>query len=189
MVDLRLRESNPPVSSPEIEPRYPADASTRYPVYPTIGESTMSLEESMLKLADAMDRYSAVMQSIASSGATHIALAAGGEIATTASATAAPAEKKGRGRPAKTEVEAAATNGAGHTEEIDPFADEEEKIEAAPTLTAAVIKDLVMRVNKEKGKDTALKLLKAVGVDTLSKIPESSYPRVVELATKVGISL
>ena len=142
----------------------------------------MSLEDAMLKLAASMDRYAGVLEGIANSNPTQIAVATGG-----AAADATPATS-GRGRKKKDEAPAAAPAAEEAVEEADPFADEAEEEEAAPELTAETIRALVMKV-KDKDKNTALALLKKVGADTVAKIDPKQYPKVVELAAKVGVTL
>ena len=143
----------------------------------------MSLEESMLKLAASMDRYADTLDRISKSNPTQIAVATGGTAGETAEAPVAD-KKPGRGK-AKA-VEAAPEPEAA--EEVDPFADEAAEEEAAPELTAEVIRALIMKV-KEKNKDHAMAIIKKVGADTISKIDPKQYEKVVELAGKVGVSL
>lgn len=142
----------------------------------------MSLEDAMLKLAASMDRYAGVLENISNSNPTQIAVATGG----TASADAGkPAGRKGKGGAAAA-ADTAADAGAGS--EPDPFAEEEEAGNEEVELTAEVIRGLVMKV-KDKNKDHALALLKKVGAETVSKIDPKMYPKVVELAGKVGVTL
>lgn len=142
----------------------------------------MSLEDAMNNLATAMNRYADTMDRISNSNPTQIAVAAGG------STEAAPAADKGKpGRKKKEDTAEAAP--AAAAAEPDPFADDAgEEEEAAPELTAEVIRGLVMKV-KDKNKDHALALLKKVGAETVSKIDPAQYPKVVELAAKVGVTL
>jgi hypothetical protein len=156
----------------------------------------MSLEQSMqdlaasnTELAAAMRNYAAVMQSIAAKNPDHIVTAP------QSTPDSAPPEKTKSKRRTQAEIaadakaETAALAAEADTEqagEADPFADEAE--ETTPALTAAVIRDLVLRV-KAKNASHALQLLEKVGVKTLSAIPEAQYPKVVELAKKVGVEL
>jgi hypothetical protein len=160
----------------------------------------MSIEDSMNrlaaaqeKLADAMTHYATVMQNIADGNPTSL-VAPSTKSAEPAASAAAPATKGKRRTKAEIEADAAkaaTAEGDGEadpfaTEEADPFADGAE--EAEPVLTAEVIRGLVLRV-KEKNTENAHKLLKALGVATLGAIQEKDYPRVVELAKKVGVTL
>lgn len=158
----------------------------------SIEESINKLADSQNRLADAMTHYATVMQNIAEGNpTTMIAPSTAGPSPEVGGADGAPA-KKGRRTKAQIEADnAAATTTAGEADpfaeaEADPFADGGE--EAAPALTAETIRGLVLRV-KEKNVDNAKKLLKALGVATLAAIPEKDYPRVVELAAKVGVTL
>lgn len=151
----------------------------------------MSIEESINKLADsqnalasAMTNYANVMQAIAAGNPSSIVAPTGGDNTGTGPGTDAPAEKKPRGRAAANAKAAAAAAAA----EPDPFGDDAGGEEAEPELTADVIRKVVLKV-KDKNKDHALALLKKIGVDTLSKIEEKDYPKVIELAGKVGVTL
>lgn len=149
----------------------------------------MSIEDTLSKLADsqnalasAMTNYANVMQAIAAGNPSSIVAPTGGD--NTGTGSDAPAEKKPRGRAAANAKAAAAAAAA----EPDPFGDDAGGEEAEPELTADVIRKVVLKV-KDKNKDHALALLKKIGVDTLSKIEEKDYPKVIELAGKVGVTL
>lgn len=160
----------------------------------------MALEDSMNNLAEAMNKYAAVMsrhcdltERALNAGATSVKVTGPGESQETTDTP--PAEKKTRGRPKKTDKTDTKTDdsnndadafGAGEGEE-DPFGDAAPA--ATPKLDTAVIRGLVMRVKEAKGDDTALKLLAKVGAKTLAGIPEEKYQEVVDLAKKVGVTL
>lgn len=150
----------------------------------------MSLEESMLKLAEsnltlanAQNAHTAGLLKyieFQKSGGT-------GPAATTTTAADTAAAEPVVEKKTRAKKETAAAPAAEVEVEADPFADEE----AAPEeveLTAEVIRALVMKV-KDVNKDHALALLKKVGAETVSKIDPKAYPKVVELAAKVGVTL
>jgi hypothetical protein len=147
----------------------------------SIEEKIGGLSDAMNNLATAMNRYAGVMESIANRDPSSI-VAPTGDAGDAAPATDTP--KKGRGKGKAAEKDAAP---ADTTKEADPFGDDDGS-EAESELTAETIRALVLAV-KAKNKDHALGLLKKIGVDTLAKIPEKDYPKVVELAAKVGVTL
>lgn len=157
----------------------------------SLEESMNTLAESNLKLAAAMSHYASVMQAVAAGNPTAVVAPSNPPAATDAT----PEKAKGKGgRKSNAEKEAeAAAKAADNGEadpfndggEADPFADDEP---ATPALTAEVIRGLVLKV-KEKNKDHAMGLLKKLGVSTLGQIKEEDYPKVVELAAKVGVTL
>lgn len=158
----------------------------------------MSLESAMEKLAVAMTGYAEKMQAMLDQGvvlivdAKHPAVAGG--------TPAAPAEDAGT--PEKTrkrrtqaemkadeKIEAAKAAASAEPEAVDPFADEVEDEEEQRVITAEDIRTLVMGVKEKKGQETALKVIKAVGAETLGKIAAKDYARVVELCGKLGVTL
>lgn len=160
--------------------------------------------EALLKHADALNNYANVLNSIANANpnsiVVHNVAAPAGDGAAAASAPAAEGAKRGRKSAADKAAEAAAASSAGTGaaasdggddfggEEADPFG-ESSAAPATPALTRDSITKLVIRVKDEKGKDTAIKLLKHLGVDTVAKIEEKDFQKVVDLAGKVGITL
>jgi hypothetical protein len=144
----------------------------------SIEEKIDTLAGAMNNLAGAMTHYATVMQNIASGNPSAIVAPTGD--ATAAADTAAKTPGK-RGPKPKAETAPAPT-------EPDPFADDGDAAGSEPELTADVIRKVVLAV-KAKNKDHALGLLKKIGVDTLSKIEEKDYPKVIELAAKVGVTL
>lgn len=157
----------------------------------------MSLEESMatlaasnIKLADAMTRYAGVMENISKGNPTSAVTATAGDAAKPQTAAQKKAAEKAAAEAASAGgADPFAEPGADAGGEADPFGADAPAEETAPAITAADIKKLVLKVKEVKGADIAMKLLKSVGVDTLGKIAEKDYEKVVENAKKVGVSL
>jgi outer membrane biosynthesis protein TonB len=168
----------------------------------------MSLESAMEKLAQAYDKYTAVVER--QIGLTERMLEQGVVLmqpapATTNNATAAAAEpsaptkapeekaKPGRKPKAKPEPEP-----EPETEEGDDFESEEESDDAddfeaeAPksaSISADQIREILMKVKDSKGADAARGILKNVGVSAIAQIPEKDYAKVVSAANKLGVKL
>jgi hypothetical protein len=155
-----------------------------------LAESNLARADADTKLAGAMSHYASVMQAVAAGNPSAVVAPQ----PTTDATAEKPKGKGGRKSNAEKEAEAAAKaadNNGGEDAfgdgEPDPFADDKAEPET-PALTAEVIRGLVLKV-KEKNKDHALGLLKKLGVSTLGQIEEKDYPKVVELAAKVGVTL
>lgn len=162
----------------------------------------MSIEEALLKsaeaqekLADAMNRYAGVMEQIVETGVAFVGTPAqlpDGATTTTSTTAkeptaaekkAAAAAKKKADAEAKAAAEAAAAEG-GEEEEEDPFADPGETT-AAKEYTTAEIRDLILKVRdkggEKKNAEGAKKVLTALGVKSMSEIPEDKYGKAAEL--------
>jgi hypothetical protein len=154
----------------------------------------MSLEESMLKLAEANNRladattkYAAVVEANtevlksihAQGGVSFVGAAPSGDTPTAAT----PAGKPGR-KPKETPAAAAPA-----VAEPDPFGDDDDLGgEPEKTYTAADIKAGILKVRdkggEKKNEAAARAILKEIGVDSIGKIAESDYPKVMALVEK-----
>jgi hypothetical protein len=166
----------------------------------------MSLEDSMNNLAKAMDKYAEAITAALNTDPKKFVIVnisqASGDAAGSAAAPAADAAPAGKGKGGRKPKETPAADagaaageadpfadGAAAADEADPFGDGAAAEPETPKLTADTIRALVLKVKTEKGAEIAKKLLTHVGVDTLAKIPEKDYQKVVDLAAKVGVTL
>lgn len=167
----------------------------------------MSIEDALLKsaeaqnnLADAMNRYATVMAKIAESGVSFVGTAAQtpAGAAAAAAADAAPATKEptaaekkaaaaAKKKAEKAAAEAAAADASGDDlglDEDDPFADPADA-PAEKTYTTADIRELILKVRDKGGEkqnaEGAKKVLTALGVKSMSEIPEDKYAKAAEL--------
>lgn len=153
----------------------------------------MSLEESQVKLADAMTKYAAVMERMLEQGVVLIVPADHPAVAGAAAGeTKAPGKRRTQAEiaaAAKAEVkDLAAAGKKDETTEIDPFAEDEPAGDASKVYTADDIRKLILGV-KAKDAAKALEIIKGVGVATLSQIPEAEYPKVASACAKLGVTL
>lgn len=154
----------------------------------SLEQSMTTLAESNLKLAEAMNKYAAVMSSLAEKGVTVLT----GEVtaAPAAAADAGETEGKKRGRPAKAEKPTEPKAEKPTEPESDPFADDDDGLgDETQTYTAEQIKNAIKAVKEKKGKDEALGILTAIGVATIGQITEAQYAKVADLCKKAGVSV
>lgn len=165
----------------------------------------MSIEQALLKsaeaqekLADAMNRYASVLEQVIETGVTFVGtpaqlpdgatVAAGATSAkepTAAEKKAAAAAKKKAEKEAAEKAAADAAAASGGEEEEDPFATGDEDAGAEKTYTTAEIRDLILKVRDKGGEkanaEGAKKVLAALGVKSMSEIPEDKYAKAAEL--------
>jgi colicin import membrane protein len=166
----------------------------------------MSIEQALLKsaeaqekLADAMNRYASVMEQVIETGVTFVGTPAqlpdGATVAsgaassakepTAAEKKAAAAAKKKAEKEAADKAAADAAAASGGEEEEDPFATGDEDAGAEKTYTTAEIRDLILKVRDKGGEkanaEGAKKVLAALGVKSMSEIPEDKYAKAAEL--------
>ena len=169
----------------------------------------MSIEEALLKsaaaqekLADAMIQYAGALQRAIDTGITFVGTPA--QLPEGATATAAagkadkPADKPADKKPTAAEKkaaaaaekkaaeEAAAAAAAEQEEEEDPFADPDgDGASDEKTYTTAEIRELILKVRdkggEKKNAEGAKKVLTALGVKSMSEIPEDKYAKAAEL--------
>lgn len=166
----------------------------------------MSLESAMEKLAQAYDKYTAVVER--QIGLTERMLEQGVVLmqpapATTNNAAVAAAEpsaptkapeekaKPGRKPKAKPEPEPEAEEGDDFEseEESDDADDFEAEAPKSASISADQIREILMKVKDSKGADAARGILKNVGVSAIAQIPEKDYAKVVSAANKLGVKL
>lgn len=170
----------------------------------------MSIEQALIKsaeaqetLAAAMNRYAAVMEKVVETGVTFVGTPGTlPEGATSKTSDPAPtreltaAEKKAAKKAAdkaaaeKAAADAAAADDAGgeeEEEEEDPFATDDDT-PAEKTYTTAEIRALILKVRDKGGEkanpEGAKKVLTALGVKSMSEIPEDKYAKAAELCQK-----
>lgn len=150
----------------------------------SIEQSMQAQADAMNNLANAMNRYASVMEAIANRDPSHIVTPPAGNAA--AAETPAAAEKSKPGRKPKNETKAADTTAEP---EPDAFGDDGDAFGDEPAkLTAEDIRALVLKL-KDKSKEDALAVIKAVGVSTLAQIEEKDYQKVADLCAKKGVTL
>jgi hypothetical protein len=160
----------------------------------------MSLEDSMstlaasnLKLAESMNRYATVMENIAAGNPDRVVVANVTTEARTGGSVDGAEKPKGTRRTkaqidADAKAEADALRADTKTEELDPFAEDEPAATTKKEVTLDDIRGLLMAV-KDKDRDAAIKILKAVGAETISKIDAKSFDKVIALAAKEGVTI
>ncbi|MBT9159027.1 MAG: hypothetical protein DDT26_00276 [Dehalococcoidia bacterium] len=166
----------------------------------------MSIEEALLKnaeaqsrLAGAMTRYAEVMEAATAIGVKMLEAGAPPgrtpDLAPTPTPTPTPtpaAETSGktRGRPRK--EEAKPTVAAPPAEEVeeeaegDDWGDEQE--ESAPEYTAVDVRTAILKVRDKGGEKSnaaaAKRVLEMLGVKSMSEIPEDKYAKAISLCEK-----